>query len=135
MDGDREPSAGARWARSGNRWPGRATPAPPTVGAMDEPDDSRFADWAEWFKCLADPTRLRILHFVSGLDEPITVGGIVEALRLTQSNVSHHLRILAEQQFVLLEAEGVRTLVSVNRRCMVELPDAAAAIMQADRAG
>ena len=96
---------------------------------MSGPTDSDFAEWATWFKCLADPTRLRILHHVAGLDGPVTVGAIVEALGLTQSNVSHHLRILAEQRFVLTESEGVRTLVRVNPLCMTELPRAAAAIM------
>ncbi len=93
----------------------------PTVGDFEE--------WAAWFKCLADPTRLRILHHVAGREAPVTVGAIVESLGLTQSNVSHHLRVLAEQRFVLTETEGVRTLVRVNPLCMVELPRAAAAIM------
>ena len=98
-------------------------------GSVSAPTDSDFREWAGWFKCLADATRLRILHHVAGLDEPTSVGEIVEALSLTQSNVSHHLRVLAEQRFVLLEPHGVRTLVSANPLCMVELPEAAAAIM------
>lgn len=102
---------------------------------MSSPSGENFDEWAEWFKCLADPTRLRILHHVAGLGQPATVGDIVDALELTQSNVSHHLRILGEQKFVLLESEGVRTLVSANALCMVELPEAAAAIMQRDRTG
>ncbi len=97
---------------------------------MSDLSEAEFDEWAGWFKCLADPTRLRILHHVAGLDEPSTVGAIVEALGLTQSNVSHHLRILGEQRFVLLEVEGVRTLVSANPLCMTELPEAAAAIMR-----
>lgn len=102
---------------------------------MADPTGDDFTEWAGWFKCLADPTRLRILHHVAGLDEATTVGAIVEALDLTQSNVSHHLRILSTQQFVLLQAEGVRTLVSANPLCMVELPEAAAAIMGNDATG
>lgn len=101
---------------------------------MTDPSGDDFSEWAGWFKCLADPTRLRILHFVAALEAPTTVGAIVETLNLTQSNVSHHLRILSTQRFVLLEAEGVRTLVSANPLCMVELPDAAAAIMGTDTA-
>lgn len=100
---------------------------------MAVPTEDAFREWAEWFKCLADPTRLRILHYVAGLDDPVPVGDIVDALELTQSNVSHHLRTLGEQRFVLTESEGVRTLVSANPLCMVELPEAAAAIMQTDR--
>ncbi len=96
---------------------------------MTQPTNGDFEEWASWFKCLADPTRLRILYHIASLDEPTTVGGIVDALTLTQSNVSHHLRVLADRGFVLLASEGVRTLVSVNPLCMVELPGAAAAIM------
>ncbi len=92
----------------------------------------RFEEWAGWFKCLADPTRLMILHHVSGADAALTVGAIVDALTLTQSNVSHHLKVLAEQRFVFLEADGVRTLVSANPDCITALPDAAAAIMQTE---
>lgn len=96
---------------------------------MADPTGDDFAEWAGWFKCLSDPTRLRILHHVAGLSSPTTVGGIVGALGLTQSNVSHHLRVLAEQRFVRLEPEGVRTNVVANPLCMVALPRAAAAIM------
>lgn len=103
---------------------------------MVEPSGDDFAEWADWFKCLSDPTRLRILHHVAGLAAPTTVGGIVDALDLTQSNVSHHLRVLAEQRFVHLEPEGVRTKVVANPLCMVALPQAAAAIMgHSDRDG
>lgn len=101
---------------------------------MADPSGDDFTEWAGWFKCLADPTRLRILHFVAALEAPTTVGAIVEALDLTQSNVSHHLRILGTQRFVLLEADGVRTRVSANPLCMVELPEAAAAIMGTETA-
>ncbi len=100
---------------------------------VNNPARDDFAEWAGWFKCLADPTRLEILHHLAGQDEPVTVGSIVETLSLTQSNVSHHLRILAEQGFVLLEASGTRTLVTANPRCMTMLPEAAGAIMQTDR--
>lgn len=97
---------------------------------MEHPSQNDFVEWAGWFKCLADPTRLKILHHVGGCDEAVTVGSIVDSLELTQSNVSHHLGVLAEHQFVGLEADGVRTLVTANPSCLVELPAAAAAIMR-----
>lgn len=104
----------------------RVRPYDPVV---DDPSESEFEEWAAWFKCLADPTRLRILHFVANLDSPATVGDVVNALGLTQSNVSHHLKVLASERFVVLDADGTRTRVTANELCMVELPDAAAAIM------
>lgn len=90
-------------------------------------------EYASWFRCLADGTRLRILHVVARAGEPVTVGRIVEAVGKSQSTVSRHLRVLAEQRFVFLEPDGVRTLVSVNDACMTALPDAAATIMATAR--
>ena len=89
-------------------------------------------EYASWFQCLADGTRLRILHVVATSPEPMTVGDIVERLDRSQSTVSRHLQVLASERFVLMEPDGVRTLVSVNPKCMVALPDAAAAVMGVD---
>ena len=96
---------------------------------MNQRQDSELEEWAEWFKCLSDPTRLKILHFVVRLDRPVTVGEIVVAVGKSQSTVSRHLHILASQQFVFTEPDGVRTMVRANKKCMTELPEAAAAVM------
>lgn len=47
---------------------------------------------AETFKLLGDPTRLRILMFC--LAAPRSVGDIAESLGLSQTLVSHHLRLM-----------------------------------------
>ncbi len=96
---------------------------------MSNPSESDLEEWASWFRCLSDPTRLKILHHVSSLERPATVGEIVEAVGRSQSTVSKHLQILSEQRFVLTEADGIRTLIRANPLCMSELPEAAAAIM------
>lgn len=101
---------------------------------MNDPTlSAELADeYASWFRCLADGTRLRILNAVAAASAPVTVGEIVEAVGKSQSTVSQHLRILADDRFVLTEADGVRTLVRVNEACMTALPAAAAAIMAQD---
>ena len=86
-------------------------------------------DYASWFRCLADGTRLLVLQSVATASKPLTVGEVVERVAKGQSTVSHHLKILAEERFVHLEADGTRTLVSVNPECLTALPDAAARIM------
>ncbi len=86
-------------------------------------------EYAEWFQCLADGTRIRILNHVADAAEPVTVGQIVDAVGKSQSTVSRHLQVLAQARFVFTEADGIRTLVSANQACMTELPQAAAAIM------
>ena len=96
---------------------------------MNELDQNSADEYASWFRCLTDGTRIRILNVVANADHPLTVGEIVEVIGKSQSTVSRHLQILAEERFVFMEPDGVRTLVRVNVVCMMELPDAAAAIM------
>ncbi len=53
---------------------------------------------AETFRLLGDPTRLRILFFCLG--GPKAVGDIAESLGLSQTLVSHHLRLLRGARLV-----------------------------------
>ncbi len=101
---------------------------------MNNLDQAIANEYASWFRCLADGTRVRILNVVANSDRPMTVGEIVEIIGKSQSTVSRHLQILAEERFVLTEPDGVRTLVKVNEKCMVALPEAAEAIMGRARA-
>lgn len=91
--------------------------------------DEIAQEYARWFRVLGDGTRIRILNLVASADAPLTVGEIVEAIGKSQSTVSNHLRLLADERYVFTEADGVRTLITANRSCMTELPDAAARIM------
>ena len=86
-------------------------------------------EYASWFRCLADGTRLLVLNTVATAGRAMTVGEIVDRAGVGQSTVSHHLRVLAEERFVHLRADGTRTLVTVNHDCLKELPEAAARIM------
>ncbi|MCP4222687.1 MAG: winged helix-turn-helix transcriptional regulator [Actinomycetia bacterium] len=72
---------------------------------------------------------MQILNYLANVSEPVTVGQIVDAVGKSQSTVSKHLQILAEDRFVFTQPDGIRTLVTVNTTCMTALPDAAAAIM------
>lgn len=94
-------------------------------------DDETAGEYARWFRCLADGTRVRILNVVATADASLAVGEIVEAVGRSQSTVSRHLQLLADDEYVFLEPDGVRTLVRVNDACMTALPAAAAAIMGA----
>ena len=96
---------------------------------MKSLDQTRADEYAQWFRCLSDGTRLRILNVLANADRPMTVGEIVEIVGKSQSTVSRHLQVLADDRFVLTEPEGVRTLVRVNEACMMGLPEAAAEIM------
>ena len=102
---------------------GPQNPARPAL----PPDDAD--EYASWFRCLADGTRLLVLNAVATEGRAMAVGEIVDRVGVGQSTVSHHLRVLAEERFVHMQADGTRTLVSVNPDCLQEFPEAAARIM------
>jgi DNA-binding transcriptional ArsR family regulator len=59
---------------------------------------------AKLFRGFADPSRLSVL--VALRDGPLTVGEIVEATGLSQSNASNHLGCLRDCGLVVAEQEG-----------------------------
>lgn len=85
--------------------------------------------YAEWFACLADPTRIRILHLLARERRAMKVGEIVERMDVGQSTVSYHLKRLAETGFVLAEREGTASWFRVNERCLSCFPTAADVVM------
>ena len=95
-------------------------------------DENEADEFARWFRCLADPTRIRLLHLIASTDQPVTVGDLVEQIGRTQSTVSRHLQLLADDEFIFTEPDGVRTLVTVNRECMSALPQAVRRVMAVD---
>lgn len=62
------------------------------------PSPQHMTILAETFRLLGDPTRLRILF--SCIASPRPVGDIAERLGLSQSLVSHHLRLLRGARLV-----------------------------------
>ena len=87
------------------------------------------ATYAEWFACLAEPVRVRLLHAVATSPKGITVGALTEIVGTSQSTTSHHVRKLADVGFVRLRKEGTATIVTVNEACCAGLPHAADAVM------
>jgi len=53
---------------------------------------------------LADPTRLRLLHLLEANE--LGVAELCQVLRLPQSTVSRHLKVLVDQGFVAAERQG-----------------------------
>ncbi|WP_435159540.1 helix-turn-helix domain-containing GNAT family N-acetyltransferase [Amycolatopsis sacchari] len=91
--------------------------------------DGEAATYADWFACLAEPTRVRLLHAVATAPGGITVGALTELLGISQSTCSHHVRKLADVGFVQVRKEGTATIVTVNAACCAGLPHAADAVM------
>jgi ArsR family transcriptional regulator, arsenate/arsenite/antimonite-responsive transcriptional repressor len=86
-------------------------------------------DYASWFRCLADPTRIQILHLLAANDGPMTVGQIVQRVGVGQSTVSHHLKVLAQVRFVTVEHAGTSSRYQVNPNCLTAFPTAADVVM------
>ncbi|MFF5785517.1 ArsR/SmtB family transcription factor [Streptomyces sp. NPDC012693] len=88
-------------------------------------DRATVEEYARWFRALADPTRIRIMRFLSGRPAPVPVGEIVAHLRLNQSTVSHHLKLLHTARFLTRRRAGASIRYAVNPRCITEFPSAA----------
>jgi DNA-binding transcriptional ArsR family regulator len=85
--------------------------------------------WASWFRCLGDPSRVLLLNRLALARRPMTVGELVAEGDIGQSTVSHHLKLLAETGFVLLERQGNVSWYRVNDRCLERFPSAAEVVM------
>jgi len=64
----------------------------------------RFSEWADFFKAIADPTRLHILAILA--HGPHCVCELVKVLGMAQPTVSHHLHRLREARLVQEERSG-----------------------------
>ena len=72
---------------------------------MSQPDtDNLVAELADLFRLLGDATRLRIV--LACLDKSIAVNDIAGKLDLSNSLVSHHLRLLRAARIVKAERHG-----------------------------
>jgi len=67
---------------------------------------------AEIFAALADPTRLRIIEALA--IEPMCVCDLSEALGLSQSGISHHLRTLRTLRLVKHRRVGRRVFYALD---------------------
>jgi SAM-dependent methyltransferase len=77
---------------------------------------------------LADPARLRLLSLVA--EQELGVGELAEIVQLPQSTVSRHLKLLAEQGWVVSRAERTANYYAMANG---ELPEAARALWELAR--
>jgi DNA-binding transcriptional ArsR family regulator len=92
-------------------------------------DRATAAEYASWFRALADPSRVQLVELLARHGVPMSVGEIVTAMGLAQSTVSQHLKILTEVRFVLVEAVGSARHYRINDRCVACFPSAADVVM------
>jgi ArsR family transcriptional regulator len=68
------------------------------------PEETELYDLAELFKVFGDSTRIRILFVL--FEAEVCVCDLAEALNMTQSAISHQLRILKQSRLVKSRREG-----------------------------
>lgn len=77
-----------------------------------QPDDEVLYDLAELFKVFGDSTRIKILY--SLFETELCVYDIARLLNLSQSSVSHQLRILKTSKLVKFRREGKSIFYSLD---------------------
>lgn len=73
------------------------------------------------FQTLGDANRLRIIQFIG--ESECTVSEIVQALNLSQPLVSHHLRVLRENQVLDSERKGPFVIYRLRDKKLLEALD------------
>ena len=75
-------------------------------------DRRELSHLTQFFKCLADENRLRIIGYISHHEH--SVGELAAALELSEPTISHHLSKLREVGLANLRAKGNRRLYRFN---------------------
>jgi DNA-binding transcriptional ArsR family regulator len=82
---------------------------------------ARAATTADAFNAVAEPQRRRILDLLAGGERSVTE--VVDALGLTQPQVSKHLRVLREVGAVHVRDDGRRRLHRLNGPALKPIHD------------
>jgi DNA-binding transcriptional ArsR family regulator len=92
-------------------------------------DRATAAEYATWFRALADATRIQIVSLLARRGTPMNVGEITAAVEVGQSTVSAHLKVLADVRFLLPVRQGTATYYRINDACVDCFPTAADIVM------
>ena len=96
---------------------------------LDMPDEEDLYDLAELFKVFGDSTRIRILYTL--FESELCVCDIAELLNMSQSAISHQLRVLKQAKLVKFRRDGktiyysladdhVRTIIGMGMEHLCE---------------
>lgn len=75
-------------------------------------DEQEVREVAEVFRIFGDPSRIRILGLL--MEGEFSVSDIVARLDMTQSAVSHQLRILRDSRFVRSRRDGKQIFYALD---------------------
>ncbi|NMB95869.1 MAG: winged helix-turn-helix transcriptional regulator [Clostridiaceae bacterium] len=82
-------------------------------------DESNAKKLAEIFKVLGDPTRIKILYVLSRTE--MCVCDIADVLDMTQSAISHQLRLLRTMKLVKYRRDGKSAIYSLDDDHILQL--------------
>lgn len=83
--------------------------------------DEMILDLAELFKVLGDPTRIRIIYIL--FNQEMCVCDIADSLNMTQSAISHQLRVLKQARLVKFRKEGKTVYYSLDDEHITKIFD------------
>jgi len=85
------------------------------------PPDEQLYDLAELFKIFGDSTRVKILYAM--LESELCVCDIAKLMEITQSAVSHQLRVLKNSKLVKFRREGKTVYYSLADSHVIQILD------------
>lgn len=71
---------------------------------IHKPDEEELSDLSDLFKVFGDETRLKILFAL--FEKELCVGDIAESLNISQSAISHQLKLLKQSRLVKGRRDG-----------------------------
>ena len=80
--------------------------------SMDMPEEEVLYDLAELFKVFGDTTRIKILYTL--FESEMCVCDIAEVLNMTQSAISHQLKVLKQAKLVKNRRDGKQIIYSLD---------------------
>lgn len=85
-----------------------------TIHQVEEhmPKEETLTDLADFFKVFGDATRVKILYVL--LQSEMCVCDLAEVLQMTQSAISHQLRVLKQAKLVKNRREGKTVFYSLE---------------------
>jgi DNA-binding transcriptional ArsR family regulator len=96
-------------------------------------DPQTVAGLTEIFRVLGDPTRVRMLHALS--QSELCVGDLSQRLGVSESAVSHQLRLLRSTRIVRARRDGRLMYYALDDRHVLELFQQGLRHVEEDRRG
>lgn len=82
-------------------------------------EEKQIQKLSKIFKAIGDQNRLKIIYVLS--KSPLCVYHIADLLNMTQSSISHHLKVLRDLDLVKFERQGKLVVYSLDDFHVLEL--------------